>query len=241
MEYRGPGLRMPAFLRNVREGAVAIVVVEGVGIAGEPARTAHHRDSFPLAIDLFLGWNKGRRVQVDVVADEKVEVAVAIVVEPCTACSPMNFFAMETGLLGDIGEGAVAIIVKQNVVAPGAAEEIVPAVVVIIADANAGLPASTREPGFFGDVGERSVAIIFVEMRGWRFSSGPFGVEPRSIGQINIQPAIIVVVEKSDATALGFDDVAFAINSAPHVGDGQAGFLRDVYERDRRNCGIGRN
>jgi len=81
-------------------------------------------------------------------------------------------------------------------VAPEAAEEIVPAVVVVVADADASLPAGAREAGFRGDIGERAVAIIFVEMRGRLFAGFPICVEARAVGEVNVEPAVVVVVEK---------------------------------------------
>ncbi len=139
---------------------------------------------------------------------------------------------IEAGFLRDVGERAVAVVVKQNVVSPEAAEEIVPAVVVVIADADAGLPAGAREAGFFGDVGESSVAIIFVEMRGRCLAGRPVRVETRAVGEINVEPAVVVVIEKGEAAAFGFDDVALVIDSAPDIGSVEAGFARDVDEGD---------
>ena len=49
MEYRGPGFRMPDFLGDIGESSVSIVVIENIGVAGKPARPAHHRNAFPLA------------------------------------------------------------------------------------------------------------------------------------------------------------------------------------------------
>src|SRR5262249_57749293 len=93
---------------------------------------------------------------------------------------------VDSGFFRHIGKGSVAVVVKQNVVAPEAAEKIVPAVVVVIADAYAGLPSGARQPGFFGYVGKRSVAIVFVEMRGWRLSRRPFRAQPRPVGELHL-------------------------------------------------------
>src|SRR5271154_4291814 len=100
-------------------------------------------------------------------------MAVAIVIDPRASCAPAHVFFVQAGLFRDVGKSAVAVVAKQNIVAPEAAEKIVPAVVVVIADADAGLPAGARETGFFGDVGKRAVAIIFVETRGRSFALRP--------------------------------------------------------------------
>ncbi len=91
-------------------------------------------------------------------------MAIAIVIQKCAAGPPAIFFIVHAGFLGYVGKSAIAVVAKQNVVAPETAEEIVPAVIVVIADAYPGLPACTRESRFVGDVGKGSIAIIFVEV-----------------------------------------------------------------------------
>ena len=117
---------------------------------------------------------------------------------------------------------------------PEAAEEIVPAVVVVIADADTGLPAGAREAGFFRDIGKSSVAVVFVQMGCGSFPRRPVGVEARSVRQINIQPAVMIVIEKRQSTTFGFNDVFFLIDAAPDVWGNQAGFLGHVDEHDWR-------
>ena len=130
---------------------------------------------------------------------------------------------------------------KQNVVSPEAAEEVVPAVIVVIADANSGLPTRAAKTGSFRDVGERAVAIVLVETRSRSFARGPFGVEARSVGQINVEPAVMIVIEEGEAATLRFDDVLLVIDTAPNIGRNQAGFASHVDELDGRGCGSLRN
>jgi len=73
-------------------------------------------------------------------------VAVAVVVEKGAAGAPANLFVVDAGAFSDVGESAVTIVVEENVVAPETAEKVVPAVVVVIAGADAGLPAGAAEP-----------------------------------------------------------------------------------------------
>ena len=115
------------------------------------------------------------RIELYVIADEKIETAVAVVVEPGATRSPANFLIIETSLAGDIGECSVAVIVKQNIVSPEATEQIVIAVVVIVTDANAGLPAGSGQSGFLGYVGECAVTVVFVQMGGGSLSRRPTG------------------------------------------------------------------
>lgn len=55
-------------------------------------------------------------------------------------------------------------------------------------------------------------------------------VEATAIGEINVEPAIVVVVEKRDAAAFGFDNDALVFNATPDVGDVQACVLGNIDE-----------
>ncbi len=77
-----------------------------------------------------------------------------------------DVFVSEAGFFGDVGEGAVAIIVQEHVVSPESDEEIGEAVVIVIAGADALAPSGERDTGFLGDVGESAVAIIVIEVAG---------------------------------------------------------------------------
>ncbi len=48
-----------------------------------------------------------------------------------------------------------------------------------------------------------------------------------------LEPAIVVVVEKGDAAPFCLDNVLLVIDSAPHIGSGQAGLSCDVDVGDR--------
>ena len=171
-----------------------------------------------------------RRIELDVVADEEIEMAVAVVVEKGAAGAPAELLVVKAGLASDVGKGSVSVVVEQDVVSPEAAEQVVPAVVVVVADADAGLPAGASQAGFFGDIGERSVAIVLVQMRGRSLARRPVGVEARAIGEIDVEPAVVVVIEEGQAAAFGFNDVALVIDAAPDVGSIQSGFAGYVDE-----------
>jgi hypothetical protein len=47
----------------------------------------------------------------------------------------------------------------------------------------------------------------------------------------------VIIVEKGEAAALGFDDVFLVVDAAPDVGSGKAGFFCDVDELDGRSSG----
>ena len=69
------------------------------------------------------------------VADEQVEPAIVVVVEPDSAGSPSG--SGDAGLLGHIGESAVAVVVIENAATVLRDVEVGKAVAVVVADRNA--------------------------------------------------------------------------------------------------------
>ena len=221
-------------LGHVSKSSVTIVVIKNVGIAGQTAGTAHHRNSFPLA-NRRIGGGSFRRIELDVIADQEVEMAVAVVVKKRAPGAPANLLIVNSGLVGNVGERAVAVVVEQDVVPPEAAEQIIPAVVVVVAHADSSLPAGARQSGFLRDISEGSVAIIFVEMGCRCLALRPVFAESRSVGQVDIEPTVVVIVEKRQPTSLGLHDVLLTIDAAPDIGRSQPGLTSDVEEHNRRN------
>ena len=78
---------MPAFWLTSRECAVAVVVVEDVFAAVEAGRAASHGDALVSAVGFFRS-GRGLEVEVDVIADEEIEMAVLVVVEEGAAGVP---------------------------------------------------------------------------------------------------------------------------------------------------------
>ncbi len=62
-------------------------------------------------------------------------------------------------------------------------------------------------------------------------------IQPISIGEIDVQPSIMVIVEKRQPASFGLNDGSFVIYTAPHVGTGQPGFLRHIHKLHRRVVG----
>jgi hypothetical protein len=64
-------------------------VEEGVGGVGEAARAAHDGDAFPHAAGAGAGFGSGGEIEVDVVGDDQVELAVAVIVDEGAASAPL--------------------------------------------------------------------------------------------------------------------------------------------------------
>src|SRR6185312_15404904 len=92
---------------------------------GKSARTAVDRDAFPGAVGILAGLGKMRQIERDVVGDEEIEPAIAVVVDEAAARAPTLARIVEAGLFRDIGERAVAVVAVENIVAPVGDEQIV--------------------------------------------------------------------------------------------------------------------
>ena len=100
---------------------------------------------------------------------------------------------------------------------PKGTKQVVPTVVIEIADADAGLPAGAGKAGFGGNVGEGSVAVVVIELGGRRLAWRPGRVQAGSIGEINVNPAVLIVIEERDTTSLRLNDVTLAVDATPDI------------------------
>ncbi len=79
-------------------------------------------------------------------------MTVAIVVNKGAAGAPLRGGQQQARLTRDVGKRAVAVVAEQHVLVVIGEEQVIQAVVVVIADGDARGPAGTRETGFRGDV-----------------------------------------------------------------------------------------
>ena len=200
-------------------------------------RSARHHHTLIQARAGFR-HRRGCQIEINVVGDEQIETPVAVVVDEGAARIPARAFARHASLLADIGERAVAVVVIQNVLAEVGDEQIVPAVVVIVADANALSPSRVRDAGLRGHVGEGAVAIIAKQMRS-RFAAGGKALEPRSVHQKDIEPSVIVVIVEGNAAARGFEQILVLVLAAKNRFRVQPGFAPDVDEAYAQIAALG--
>src|SRR6185295_12016809 len=153
-------------LAGFGEAAVAVVSVEEVAAARQAARSALHGDAAELAGLVFAELGQLVEVDLDVAADEEVEIAVAVVVREAAAGGPAA--ALDAGRRGDVGEGAVAAVPVEVVGAQRGDVEVLPAVAVDVGDAGAHAPAGVSDAGLDRDVDEAAVAEVAVERAGRR-------------------------------------------------------------------------
>src|SRR5207302_1754499 len=108
-------------------------------------------------------------------------------------------------------------------------EEIVPAVVVVVADAHALSPAGVREACLCCYVGESAIPIVAEEMRG-RLGPSRKAFKPRTIYEKNVQPAVIVVVVEGHAASRGLQQIFVLVLAAEDSLRVQARLASDIQE-----------
>src|SRR6266576_5250133 len=120
------------------------------------------------------------------------------------------------------------IVVIETVLAKVGDIDIGPAVIVIIGDGNTNSPPVIGDACFWGSVGKRAVVIVVKErsFRRSRFSAQ--SINSRSIGEIDIEPAIVVVVDQADTGAVCLNDVMLLRRSHGVLPCSQARLLGDV-------------
>ena len=153
-------------LRDVLEGAVTAIAIEEVGTPGVAERTAGHGDLVVAAIGVGARTRSPGRLEVHVARDEQIEAPVAIEVQKAAARTPLMLGPGHARPIGDVGEGAVAVVPVEDVSTPVADEQIVEAVVVVVADAAALSPSGMGESRLLRDVAERAVAIVVEQVAG---------------------------------------------------------------------------
>src|SRR5881397_2312145 len=110
--------------------------------------------------------NRSRsQVEIDVVRDEQIEFAVAIVVDKRTAGVPAFAVPAHARFVSYIRERAITIVVIKNVLAKVADKEVLEAVIVVIANADPLSPAGVGYASLQSNVGECAVSIILEKMR----------------------------------------------------------------------------
>ena len=191
--------RNARLLADVGEGSVAVVVKEPTGHRPVQSRNAIVRFASPCAAGPVL-----RFAEIHEPADEKIEPAIIVVVEPDRTGCPSR--SRDASLHRDIRKSTVAIVVIQNAVAVLRDVHVGKAIAVVVADRHALPIAARRDPGFFGNVGESSVAIVAVESIAQR-RIGVEEVTLAAVDQVNVHPAIVVVVKESAARAGGFGQI----------------------------------
>ena len=142
------------------------------------ARAAIHGHAFEITVGIFSrSWDL-IEVENQVVRDEQIQPAVAVVVHPRATTAPALPGMRQAGRLRYIRERAVAVVAVQDVLRPAGDKKILETVVVVVADGHAACPALAHQARFRGHIRESSVAVVFVKPVGCPFHRS-FAARPR--------------------------------------------------------------
>src|SRR5207249_8106184 len=126
-------------------------------------RAAIHGHAFEITVGIFSrSWDLAE-VENQVVGDEQIQAAVAVVVHPSATTAPTLAGMQQAGRLRYIRERAVAVVAVQDVLRPAGDKKILETVVVVVADGHAACPALAHQARFRGYIRESPVAVVFVK------------------------------------------------------------------------------
>src|ERR1700722_5832739 len=183
-------------LADIFKSAIAAVAVKNIGGLREFGRRTI-RLPF-LAADLA-----GLCIPQHVAGPEKIQGAIVVGGEEAGRTGPTS--GRYTGFGGDVGKGAIAVVVIQHVFSVAGDVKIRKAVVIVVADRDADsviAVAGAGEAGFLGHVSEAAIRILAVEtvpvLRVLAIEF--FGLmhrvgEVTAIHQENVEQAVVVVIE----------------------------------------------
>ena len=188
----GQRLRNTRLLADIGKRAVAIIAEEparhGIVNAGNAVETLARQS---IAAELEFGF-----AVVDKVADEQIQPSVIVVIKPHRAGGPAR--CCDTGFCRHVGEGAVAVVVVKNAMRILRDVEVGEPVAVIVADGDAHAVRVSGHARFLRHVGESAVAVVVIE-RVPEWLSRLIEIAASAVHQINVHPAVVVVVEECAA------------------------------------------
>ena len=148
--------------RNIGK-LTAIVAQQRHALARQPAGPAGDGQTLPDTLVFRARLGRVGGVELEIVGEEQVEVAVPIIVEEGAARgpAPLRLRGQHRGL---VAKRAIALIVQQGIRPPIGNDEVQAAVVVIVPGAGALAKTGGRNLSLLGDVGELQLSEIAVEM-----------------------------------------------------------------------------
>src|ERR1700733_6840919 len=198
---------------------------ECISGAFQSAWSALDIDSAIFAIRCATECGQIIEVKVDIVGHHQVHVAIPIVVAKRRSGRPPSI--PNSGFGSYICEGAISIIVIENVAAEAGYVKVRRSIVVVVSYSPAHGQASFRQPCLFSYIGKCSIMIVMVKSPKARFSRARH-IDGWSVGKINVRPAIAVIVEDDNAAAHRFEDVALVCGRG--VRKSNACFGSDIFQ-----------
>src|SRR6185437_3388263 len=122
-----------------------------------------------------------------------IEATIAVVVAESCARGPAS--QRDSSFFANISKSSVVVVMVQAVLAKISYVYVRPAVVVEIAYRDAESPSIIGHTGFGGDIRKSPVMIVMEQSSPWGWSLPFKAVEAAAIQEINVRPAVIVIVQ----------------------------------------------
>ena len=180
-----------------------------------------------------FGVDSGQGREFQVPADEQVQVPVAVVVSEGRRRGPSRH--RDPGPVRDIRETPVAVVAIEPVPAEIGDVEIGPAVVVVVPDDGAETPTFVGHSRRGRGVGEGAVAVVAIEGRLRMFLLASNRLEAGTVDQVDVDPAVPVVVEEGHASGRDLHQETFHLRSGAVSEAAQTASRRDVGEDHGRS------
>src|SRR6266851_833243 len=145
-----------------------------------------------------------RFIKVHKSANEQVELSIVVIVEPDGAGGPAVH--CNPGFLRNIGKCAVTIVVIKDASAVLAEEQVWITVAVVVAGCGAHSVAAARDTRLFRDICKGSVSIVSIESVAKR-RVGFVEITPAAVDQIDVHPAVIVIIQERATRPRSFREV----------------------------------
>src|SRR5882672_10648890 len=167
--------------------------------------------------------------------DEQIDEAGAIVVGP--GRTARQTIDLEPSPLRNIFELTVPQITIERGSSVASYKKIQASIVVKVGDGDTHSPAFPRQARLRGNVAKVRIRVLMVE-RNQRVPAFSDAIDSRPIDGHNVQLAVIVAIEQTDATAHGIENVPFLTRG---VRNRQTGLARDIVKMRVSSLGKCRN
>src|ERR1700733_2809283 len=226
-----------ALLAHVLKRSIALVVIKKVLSAGQSGRSAGHEDSL-VSAGSILRQRCSLQVEVDIVCDEQVQLSIPVVVNKCAAAVPTDLGARlnQAGFFRDLSKRSIAIVAVEGVLAVVGHEQVIEAVVVVVADAASLAPSGlVLQSRTDRHVSKCSVPIV-LEEPAMRFLPRGKPVQPPTVHQEEIRPPIMIVVIESQTASSRLEKVLVMEYAAIDRLAREAGLRSHLNEADAEGC-----
>ncbi len=175
-------------------------------------------------------------MQIDIVGNEQIQVAVAIIIEKSTSGSPAKIsFVQQPRLTRNIRKRTVSVVSVEHILTVIRDEDVFETIVVIVTNSYPARPTRAQQAGLLRDIGKCAVSIVFVQAVAGFWNDL---VHALTAEHENIQPAIVVIIEEGNTAAHSLNDVVLMLEAAVDDGRRKPSLCGNIGEvRKKRDTG----